>query len=183
MLETQWLTWTQLFDSPDATAVKPTGLMKIKARGWWDRCLGLQLSSFIRFSKYVEILTIYQTWQSQAGTVTLQQNSITALPVSQWCDFWFVMWRDTMRAEVTTRDGFNEMRERREISLKVSGCNDETKGGRWTITMPAHTQELSFTPLVRVPGPGLYCIVLYWWWWWEPLAAISVYLQWWQAVQ
>ena len=32
-----------------------------------------------------------------------------------------------MRGKVTTRDGFNEMRERREISLKVSGCNDETK--------------------------------------------------------
>ena len=32
-----------------------------------------------------------------------------------------------MRCDVSTRDTFNEIRERREISLKVSGCNDETK--------------------------------------------------------
>ena len=124
--------------------------MKMKVRGWWDRCLCSQLWSFIRLSKYVEI-TIYQTWQSQAGTVTLRQNSITTLPVSHmmWCD---VMCRDT----------FNEMRERREISLKVSGCNDETKeAGGPSRCQPTHRS----CPLLS-PGmaevPGLYCIVVWW---------------------
>ena len=129
--------------------------MKMKVRGWWDRCLCSQLWSFIRLSKYVEI-TIYQTWQSQAGTVTLRQNSITVLPVSHM-----------MRCDVSTRDTFNEIRERREISLKVSGCNDETKeAGGPSRCQPTHRScPLLWLQQGRVPG--LYCIVV----WWEPLLA------------
>ena len=60
-----------------------------------------------------------------------------------------------MRGEVTTRDGFNEMRERREISLKVSGCNDETKeAGGPSRCQPTHTS----CPLLQAgQGRVLYC--------------------------
>ena len=55
------------------------------------------------------------------------------------------------------------MRERREISMKVSGCNDETKeAGGPSRCQPTHRScpLLSWLHQGRVPGSVLYCIVL-----------------------
>ena len=60
---------------------------------------------------------------------------------------------------VTNRDSFNEMRERREISLKVSGCNDETKeAGGPSRRQPTHR---SCPLLPWSEYLVLVCIVLY----------------------
>ena len=58
---------------------------------------------------------------------------------------------------VTNRDSFNEMRERREISLKVSGCNDETKeAGGPSRCQPTHRSCPLLSP-GRGTGSVLYC--------------------------
>ena len=79
--------------------------------------------------------------------------------VMLWCD---VVRNDVMWCDVTPRDRLNEMRERREISLKVSGCNDETKeAGGPSRCQPTHRSCPLLSPRMA-EVPGLYCIVVWW---------------------